>query len=131
MLQELGAGRALSAFALIGGAVAGGLFGALFMIETLARLTASALLPGYLRLWYGDIVTIGLFLWGVQSVVVPAILVMRRRRMPGIALVILTMPIYFLAIALASWMALFELIFRPFHWGKTDHGRAKRRETQI
>jgi hypothetical protein len=51
--------------------------------------------------------------------------------MPGVTRVILTMPIYFLAIALASWTALFELIFRPFHWGKTDHGRAKRRETQI
>ena len=85
VLKELGAWRGLAAFALIGGAVAGGLFGALFMIETLARLIVNVMLPGYLRLWYGDIITIGLFLWGVQSVAVPAILVMRRRRMPGIA----------------------------------------------
>ena len=101
------------------------------MIETLARLIIDAVLPGAFRLWYGDIITIGLFLWGVQSVAVPAILVMRRRQMPGITLVLSTLPIYFLAIALASWTALFELIFRPFHWGKTDHGRAKRRDAQI
>ena len=131
VLKELGAWRSLAAFALIGGAVAGGLFGAIFMIETAARLIASALLPSYFGVWYGDSVTMGLFLWGVQSVVVPAILVMRRRQMPGVTRVILTMPVYFVAIALASWTALFELIFRPFHWGKTDHGRAKRREATL
>jgi cellulose synthase/poly-beta-1,6-N-acetylglucosamine synthase-like glycosyltransferase len=129
-LSELGVWRSLAAFAMIAGAVAGGLFGAMFMIETIARLIASALLPSYFDLWYGDIVTIGLLLWGMQSVVVPAMLVMRRRRMPGITRVILTMPLYFVAITLASWTALFELIFRPFHWGKTDHGRAKARAAQ-
>ena len=125
VLRELGPGRALSAFALVCGGVVGGLFGAFFMVETIARALASLLLPDYSGLWYGDVVTIGLMLWGVQSVVVPTMLAMRRRRMPGVARVLLTMPFYFALIAIASWVGLFELIVRPFHWGKTEHGVAK------
>ena len=45
--------------------------------------------------------------------------------MPGVARVLLTMPLYFALITLATWVALFELLFRPFHWGKTEHGREK------
>jgi hypothetical protein len=81
--------------------------------------------PGYARLWYGDIVTIGLMLWGIQNEVVPTVLVMRRRRMPGLTRILLTLPASYIIISLASWVAFFELLVRPFHWGKTEHGREK------
>jgi cellulose synthase/poly-beta-1,6-N-acetylglucosamine synthase-like glycosyltransferase len=32
-------------------------------------------------------------------------------------------PFYWLAMSLAAYMALFELIFRPYHWHKTLHGQ--------
>ncbi|MGO9744479.1 MAG: hypothetical protein ACLPN5_23745 [Roseiarcus sp.] len=79
---------------------------------------------GYSDLWYGDIVTIGLLLWGAQSVIVPTALAMRLRRMKGLGCVLATMPFYYALIAVASWAALIELVFRPFYWGKTDHGRS-------
>lgn len=31
-------------------------------------------------------------------------------------------PLYWLLISVAAWRGLFGLVFRPFHWSKTDHG---------
>jgi cellulose synthase/poly-beta-1,6-N-acetylglucosamine synthase-like glycosyltransferase len=125
LLGELGPWGTLSAFSLIAGGVSGGLFGALFFWETLIRMALATWAPGYANLWYGDIVTIGLMLWGVQSEVVPTVLVMRRRRMPGLARILLTLPALYVVVSLASWVALADLLFRPFYWGKTEHGREK------
>lgn len=125
--RQLGGWRALSAAALIVGGLSGGLFGTIFFADTLARLAIAALIPGHSDLWYGDIVTIGLLLWGVQTLVVPATLAMRRRRMSGLTRTLLSMPLYFVLITLASWRALFDLIVRPYYWGKTEHGREKSR----
>jgi len=35
------------------------------------------------------------------------------------------LPVYYLLISAASWAALFDLAIRPFHWAKTEHGRAR------
>ena len=35
------------------------------------------------------------------------------------------MPIYYALVSAATWVALYELIVRPFHWHKTAHGRAR------
>ena len=123
--RQLGGWRTLSAFALLGGGLSGGLFGTAFFAAAIARLTMAALIPGYSNLWYGDIVTIGLLLWGVQTIVIPTALAMRRRQMSGLAWVLATMPIYFALVSLATWRALFDLILRPYHWSKTEHGREK------
>jgi len=125
--RQLGGWGAASALALFAGGLSGGLFGTIFFFDTFVRLSLAALVPGYSDLWYGDIVTIGLLLWGLQTLVVPTVLAMRRRGMAGVVRVLLTMPVYFALISLASWVALFELIVRPYHWGKTDHGREKGR----
>jgi cellulose synthase/poly-beta-1,6-N-acetylglucosamine synthase-like glycosyltransferase len=125
LFRELGAWGTLSAFSLIAGCVSGGLFGALFFWDTLIRMALALLAPRYASLWYGDVITIGLMLWGVQNEVVPTALVMRRRRMPGLVKILLTLPASYILISLASWVALFELLIRPFHWGKTEHGREK------
>ncbi len=33
-----------------------------------------------------------------------------------------TMPVYWMLVSLASWMALWQFIWNPFHWNKTTHG---------
>jgi hypothetical protein len=38
-----------------------------------------------------------------------------------------TMPLYWPLASLAALKALFELIVRPHHWAKTEHGLARRR----
>lgn len=58
---------------------------------------------------------------------VAAVAVVRRRRawlLPWIAL----MPVYWLAISIAGYRALVELVRRPFHWEKTRHGMARPRK---
>ena len=35
---------------------------------------------------------------------------------------IATMPAYWMLVSLASWMALWQFIWNPFHWNKTAHG---------
>jgi hypothetical protein len=34
------------------------------------------------------------------------------------------MPVYWLLLSVAAWRALFQLIFRPYAWEKTEHGLA-------
>jgi hypothetical protein len=35
---------------------------------------------------------------------------------------VLTMPFYWLLISLAAWLALWQFVWAPFHWNKTEHG---------
>ena len=34
-------------------------------------------------------------------------------------------PLYYLLTSAAAWMAIYDLILRPYHWHKTEHGLAK------
>ena len=38
---------------------------------------------------------------------------------------IATMPVYWLLISVAAWLALWQFIFSPFQWNKTEHGLSK------
>lgn len=64
----------------------------------------------------GGYLTYGLLAWAVQD--------MRKSRADRIA--ILMFPIYWLLISIAGWWAVLELLIRPHHWAKTDHGSAQR-----
>ena len=50
---------------------------------------------------------------------------LRRKRIKGWWIVLATMPGYWMLISLAGWMALWQFIFRPFHWNKTRHGLSR------
>jgi cellulose synthase/poly-beta-1,6-N-acetylglucosamine synthase-like glycosyltransferase len=57
-----------------------------------------------------------------------------RRQMIGSAWVLATIPFYWLLLSVAAWRALFQLVFAPHRWEKTEHGlgrtsmRAERRK---
>lgn len=55
---------------------------------------------------------------------------LRRLGIGGWWLSLATMPVYWLLISVAAWLAVWEFIARPFHWNKTQHGlsRLKPRE---
>lgn len=40
------------------------------------------------------------------------------------AWLLLTLPFYWCLVSLAGWAAIRDLILRPFHWEKTEHGLA-------
>lgn len=45
-----------------------------------------------------------------------------RRGISGWTGTLATMPLYWLLMSAAAWMALWQFITRPFHWNKTEHG---------
>ncbi|MCC6947345.1 MAG: glycosyltransferase [Bradyrhizobiaceae bacterium] len=48
-----------------------------------------------------------------------------RRRMLGIAWVLLTIPVYWLLLSFAAWRALYHFVRNPYAWEKTPHGLAR------
>jgi hypothetical protein len=50
---------------------------------------------------------------------------LRQRGLKGWWFTIATMPIYWLLMSIAAWMALWQFIFTPFRWNKTEHGLSK------
>jgi len=50
---------------------------------------------------------------------------LRQRGLKGWWFTIASMPIYWLLMSVAAWMALWQLAFAPFKWNKTEHGLSK------
>ena len=48
-----------------------------------------------------------------------------RRSLRRTAWALLLMPVYWGLLSLAAWRALIQLITRPYHWEKTEHGLAR------
>jgi glycosyltransferase XagB len=84
-VRELGWRRALAASALITGTVLGGLFGPPLLADALARAFSGGLGAGGTLADAEDVVTYILTLSGVQAMVIPALVAMRRRGMKGAA----------------------------------------------
>jgi glycosyltransferase XagB len=63
--------------------------------------------------------------FGAASILWLAALGMERRRLLGLWPFLPLLPIYYLLTSVAAWMALYDLILRPYHWHKTEHGLAK------
>jgi glycosyltransferase XagB len=59
------------------------------------------------------------------SALVAAIGLRRIRRLRD-AVWLLAMPLYWIGLSLAAWRALHELVWKPQHWQKTEHGIAAR-----
>ncbi len=63
---------------------------------------------------------------GGLSMVAPALIGLRRRRLWHLAPWLATLPLYLVLVSIAAWMAIWDLNRRPFHWGKTEHGLGRR-----
>lgn len=50
---------------------------------------------------------------------------LRQRGLNGWWFTIATMPFYWLLMSVAAWMALWQFVFAPFKWNKTEHGLSK------
>lgn len=50
---------------------------------------------------------------------------LRLRGIGGWWFTIATMPFYWLLMSIAAWLALWQFIFSPFTWNKTEHGLSK------
>ena len=121
--RETGLKRGLAGLTLIVGTVTTGLFGPPFLAEAIWRAIDEATSDNAMsRL--ADVYTYILTLMGLQAVLLPALVAMRKRGLRPYGRALLFMPVYYALVSAATWAALYELIVRPFYWHKTAHGRA-------
>ncbi len=64
-------------------------------------------------------------LFGTASILWLALLGMKRRKLLGLWPLLPLLPLYYLLTSAAAWLALYDLILRPYHWHKIEHGLAK------
>lgn len=55
-----------------------------------------------------------------------ALIGLKRREKLRLGWWLLAMPAYWICLSIAAWRALWQLVRKPHHWEKTEHGRAKR-----
>ena len=125
-VRDLGALRAFAATILILGAVASALLWPAFTLSTLWR----AFGPGAAELsrWRegADVFVYILACAGMWSIVVPAIVAARQRRLNVGVGTFALLPVYYALVSFAAWTAIADLIVRPHFWAKTAHGRLRR-----
>ena len=64
-------------------------------------------------------------LLGFGVATVSGVLAMKRKRQQNQFWVHASLPLYWLLMSLAGWKALWEFVWDPFHWNKTQHGISK------
>ena len=62
---------------------------------------------------------------GYFSTVVVGLMGLSRRGLLREAWVLVLTPIYWIYLSIAAWRALYQLLFEPYRWEKTEHGLAK------
>lgn len=116
-MSEMGLGAFLAMQLVLGGGLlAAFAHGPLFM-----WLAALPLLPGH-----PPAVSIALVIFGYAAAALAALFAAAQLRDWRLGLAALTMPFYWPLSTLAAVWAVGELIVRPHHWAKTDHGRSRR-----
>jgi glycosyltransferase XagB len=122
-----------------------GLWAWIFAMVQVLGMVIGALLYPFMVLWIvwncwtGDILetttwlllaanslALEVLLVGSLALVLPAVLGLKRRGMLSKIAWLVTMPMYLLLISLAAWLAMIDVVKRPFHWEKTQHGLGKR-----
>ena len=61
---------------------------------------------------------------GAMAAVAPIALAMQDRETPARLAALALLPLYYVYVSAAAWVALKELLHRPFQWNKTEHGQA-------
>lgn len=114
---DMGLGSFLAMQIVLGG----GLLAAVAHGPLLLWLAALPFLPGPM-----PTVSIGLVIFGYATATLAAVFAAARLDDWRIGLAALTMPLYWPLSTLAAVWAVIDLVARPHHWAKTDHGRTTR-----
>ncbi len=71
------------------------------------------------------------FMAGIASTVTLGLLGLSRRgRLRDGWILLLTAP-YWVCLSIAAWRAVFQYVWNPYHWEKTEHGVARRAKPKI
>ena len=104
-----------------------GVFAALAHPFFLLLITAGWLFPqpaeaGWLPAFTSALSAMVLVL-GYGASIIAGLAGLRRRGLLRLAPWLVTLPLYWLAISAAAWLAVWDFAVRPHHWRKTAHGR--------
>jgi hypothetical protein len=66
--------------------------------------------------------TLALMVAGFGAVLTPIVLALRARGLQRLYWLLPLLPIYYCLVSVAAWTALVDLVVRPHHWIKTQHG---------
>lgn len=83
------------------------------------RTDVTALAPDDWRLVFFNLAVLTI---GYTISIIAGMMAAAQRGLPSLAFSALAMPVYWLLISLGAYKALYQLISRPFHWEKTEHG---------
>jgi glycosyltransferase XagB len=64
-------------------------------------------------------------IFGYLPSIIVAWIGLARRNLTSIAPILLATPFHWIMLSHAAWRALFQFVFRPYAWEKTEHGLAK------
>ena len=129
--RDLGPRRAVAATTLIVGAIFGCLFWPAFAIGTIWR--ALTVGQGALSPWreLSDVFTYILALAGVWTILLPAVIAAKFRSLKVTTSVLVLLPVYYILVTAATWVAVFDQVLRPHYWAKTAHGRSRQRPSLL
>ncbi|MBL8590177.1 MAG: glycosyltransferase [Methylobacteriaceae bacterium] len=127
-VAQMGRLGAAAAGATIGGALASALLLPFFALRVAIDLWQGQLLRADTPLAFAaSTIALAVMAIGPLAALAPATLGLTRRRWLSLFAWLPALPLYYLAITLAGWLALYEACARPFHWAKTEHGVSARR----
>jgi glycosyltransferase XagB len=109
-----------------------GVFSSALLHPLLLIYTFQSLLPQHLastlqtetQLWLSGF-TFAFLVLGYGTSIIASVVGLRRLKLPVSFVTLVTLPIYWVMMSLAAWMALWDFCVRPFHWHKTQHGLSK------
>jgi glycosyltransferase XagB len=129
--RDLGPRRAVAATTLIVGAIFGCMLWPAFAVGTIWR--ALTVGQGELTPWreMTDVFTYILALSGVWTIILPAFIAAKFRRLKVTASTLVLLPIYYLLVSAATWAAVLDLVLRPHYWAKTAHGRSRQEPSPL
>jgi cellulose synthase/poly-beta-1,6-N-acetylglucosamine synthase-like glycosyltransferase len=125
LLRELGPGGAIAFQIFLAANVLAALVHPLFMaglgytLSALPTPWAHAVLDNAAPIFAASLVS------GYASTIVLDLIGLRRRGLLAHAWVLVLTPLHWLLLSLAAWRALFQLLYDPQRWEKTEHGLAK------
>jgi cellulose synthase/poly-beta-1,6-N-acetylglucosamine synthase-like glycosyltransferase len=127
LLRELGPAGFWAMQAMTIGIFASALLHPLCMLLTLAVYATHPVVPDGAGLALILLAGLNLFilLSGYGLAIVLTRRGLRRRGIRGWAGTLAAMPLYWLLMSAAAWMAVWQFIMAPFHWNKTVHGLSK------
>lgn len=124
LLHELGPSGFWAAQAMTIGVFASALLHPICLVATFALALSSPGLPHNAGFMLVAIAALNLFVFLAGYTIAIALTVdaLRRRGLRAWFGTIATMPFYWILMSAAAWLALWQFIFAPFHWNKTEHG---------